>query len=611
MWVPSKSIQQSSLQRLNSADPKIREGSSPGPNSSSAGGGSDIRERELQHLEKMKRRQQQEIHQILESEMRTAEIRARNEEKMRAQKEKEAVRQQLLAEKAQRQEELRKAKEEEKQKKLEEEAAREAQRKAELEEKERLRLEETARREAEHRRELLLKEAEQKAKQEAFRKEAEKAQREQEAAAEQRKREREEKDRRREEAAERRKEESRRLAELKRREVEKKLEETKRSVEVTLESQRAVYSDCEMIDRGSLRRKSRQQRCGTRWRRNGRRGNRLALEREKAKEAELARIQDENRALEEQKKAAYLEKLQRTEETLREKEEEERRRLKERQQAELAKDSHRKSLMSKLEDEEGRRRETILQGIAEQGRKVAEKQRSARESLVVKAELGSLRLEDRKEAWFHVAQMQNYASERIMERLEDRYERIRQFEQEKLAVVRMREQVKKQISREKERILSQFERSKRSRFSGLSPAASVATTSVPPLKRLSADTMLPLGSARETRSQKTPGALSSAALFGRNKRMSQPQALTQRTPRTLVGRSPPPSVPTTTRGRRHIFLTSSRGQSGTDAVVKRAESLAKRLNDRLRLVIEAEEQREGERDRAVAAAVRSRSVNFH
>ena len=197
-------------------------------------------DKERKQLEKIKLRQQQELQQMVDYELKTEEIRLRNEEKLKSQREKEEQQKKELMAKTKKQEELRQQKEAMRQKKLEEEIERERERQRIGMEKQKQREEEEKEKAKKKHEEARKRDEEQKAKQEEFKKQTEKIAQEQMEVVEQRKKEIEEKDKKRKEQLEKKQEMMKQEGEKKRLKSTKKIEATKQKMETLLEEQREV-----------------------------------------------------------------------------------------------------------------------------------------------------------------------------------------------------------------------------------------------------------------------------------------------------------------------------------------------------------------------------------
>ena len=83
------------------------------------------------------------------------------------------------------------------------------------------------------------------------------------------------------------------------------------------------------------------------------------------------------------------------------------------------------------------------------------------EEQLIRNELHLLKREDRKEELSHIMEMQEYTKEKILDRLEDKNERVKRLEQERIATIEMKEKIKRQMQKEKEKVLAEFERNKK------------------------------------------------------------------------------------------------------------------------------------------------------
>ena len=125
-----KSVQQRSVERESSMKAGKSKGNGPVITDSA------MLDKERKQLEKIKLKQQQELQQMMEYELKMQQIRQTNEEKLQMQKEREEKRQKELMKKQREQEEEKRQQELEKKKRLEEEAERQKQKQREIFEKE-------------------------------------------------------------------------------------------------------------------------------------------------------------------------------------------------------------------------------------------------------------------------------------------------------------------------------------------------------------------------------------------------------------------------------------------------------------------------------------------
>ncbi len=266
MWAPTKSVQQAS----GMLPPGKSTGSAGNSSMGKAASGvvvtdSAMLDRERKQLEKIKLKQQQEIQQMMEYELKMQAIREQNEEKLRKQQEREAQRLAELAQRQKEQEETRRQKELEKKLKADEEAERQKQKQKELYEREMQKAEEEKLKEKKRQQEIRLREEEQKKKQEEFKQKTEEILKEQQRLVEQKKQEMEQRDLERKMTLEQKQRERALAAEQKRRETEGKLVQTKQKMESLLEEQRMVpsffagqqkktHNRCTMRKREQLRR---------------------------------------------------------------------------------------------------------------------------------------------------------------------------------------------------------------------------------------------------------------------------------------------------------------------------------------------------------------------
>eukprot|EP00826_Nyctotherus_ovalis_P020909 TRINITY_DN1664_c0_g1_i3.p1 TRINITY_DN1664_c0_g1~~TRINITY_DN1664_c0_g1_i3.p1 ORF type:complete len:314 (-),score=101.17 TRINITY_DN1664_c0_g1_i3:135-1004(-) len=83
-----------------------------------------------------------------------------------------------------------------------------------------------------------------------------------------------------------------------------------------------------------------------------------------------------------------------------------------------------------------------------------------REEKILKNEEKNLQFKDRIENMRHIEEADVYKREKVMNKILDKEERLRQLNEERMRSIKRKEAIKKQMEKEKEQILQEFEKSK-------------------------------------------------------------------------------------------------------------------------------------------------------
>jgi hypothetical protein len=408
-------------------------------------------EREKRELERIQRRQQQEIQQIIEHEVNAEAIRERNEEKAAKAQEKEARRMAELKEKHQIQE-LKKRQEEDRKRQLaEEETNLQKQRAHEEFEKQIKKKEEETLKDKLRRKEAKERERLAAQKREEFAKNTEELANQQKQLIEERKRDMEAKETQRraklEEQQSVRKEQTIRQAAMK----AAKLETARENLGALLEEQRISFED----------RQKRIEEKRLQFEEERKKANEEARVRAERKAEEIRQVIRANQAKEEERKIRYMQHKEKLTE----------------RQAYLAKckeeELKQKAVKSKQkQDKLTHVRETNVAIVTERIGGILDKQRVKDEAvqrlkskrqkeLVLRKTVVEEKRQDRFDAVKRMARQQDYQREKVMDRIQDTYERVQQIHQEKQAIIEQRKKLRLDVETQKKQLIQKFERIKR------------------------------------------------------------------------------------------------------------------------------------------------------
>lgn len=408
-------------------------------------------DREKKELERIQRRQQQEIQQIVEHEVNIETIRERNDEKTAKAKMKEAKHQTALRDKRTQQEIKKRQDEERKRRQVKEDTLLQRKLAKEQYERQQKKKEEDELRDKLRRKEAKERDRQAAKKREEFQKNTEDLLTQQQLKTEERLRELDEKEAKRKRKLEQQHQLKKALAARTQAQKTVKLEAAKRNLNSMLEEQR----------RGAeLRQKKLEEK-------------RLHIEEERKKAVEDARRRAEKKAHEIQR-VIQANQTEEEERLLRLNEAKER--LEERQaQLAEAKEKEMKDKAAKAIRKQQKIdaiREANVSIVNQRIEKVIDKQRekeeavkklknSQRKMLVIKKTAEELKRQDRFEEVKRMARQQDYQREVVMDRIQEQYSRVQLISKEKQSILEQRKQLRKDVEIKKKQLMEKFERLKK------------------------------------------------------------------------------------------------------------------------------------------------------
>lgn len=421
-------------------------------------------EREKRELERIQRRQQQEIQQIIDHEVKIETIRERNEEKTIKQQEKEERRQASLREKHQQQEMRKRQEEERKRIQAEEEALLQKQRAHEEFDRQQKKKEEDALKEKIRRKEAKERERLAAMKREDFQKNTEELLAQQKLRAEERKQELDQKEAKRlaklEEQQTLRKEQSQQQRAMK----AVKLQTAKENLASLLEEQRISFA----------RRQQKNEEKRLQFEEDRKRAVEETKIRSDRKAEEIRRVIQSNQAREEERLLRYNQsriKLEERQAQLAE--------LKEKELKDKAARAQQKQLKLEMVLEANvanvhQRIEKVLTKQQEKDQAVMKLKSAQKKALIMKKTAEEIKRQDRFDAVKRLGRQQEYQREKVMGRIQEQYDRIQHINTEKQAILEQRKKLRGEVEAEKKQIIEKFERLKKQK-GGISNSEELST----------------------------------------------------------------------------------------------------------------------------------------
>ncbi|KAL4471753.1 hypothetical protein ABPG74_008646 [Tetrahymena malaccensis] len=413
-------------------------------------GNSSLIEREKKQLEKIRFRQQKEIEQMMDYEIKMQEIRQQNEEKMRIDQEREQQRQRELQEKRKKQEELRKQMELERQIRNETEQQRLRQKEIEMEQRDLERQQQEEQKKKEHQLLLLKKEEERKVKQEEFKKSVEQKFEAQQTLILSKKQQMEQKNEIRKKVLEEKNRVRAEQAEQKRLSQERKLKAAKDKSEQELQKIKDEFMKKEMLNEQKRQQfeEERQKRIEE---------NKYQAQKH---QEQIAEVLDKMRKLEEEKKMSYLHKIQEAEE----------------RKAELDKIAEEENQKKKIEEQEKQQKriqvkelnnqllfektQNYMNKLNQKEENVTKIQQKRGEELMDKINNDNLKRFDRRDTVDRIQRQQNYQKMVLMEKINDKMLRATSIQEERNQLLLQRQFMRLEIEKQKKLIAIKMEKVK-------------------------------------------------------------------------------------------------------------------------------------------------------
>jgi len=420
----------------------------------SGGGESTLIEREKRQLDKIRKRQEKEIKQIMDHETRLAEIRKVQEEKLEAQKEKERQREMELLQKRKEAEELKKEKGYEKQMQEQEEVERQKRLAQDAYQREQEKMVQEKERERLRQIELREKEEFQKQKQAEFVRKTEEKLMDQQMRVEQRKQEMDVKDQMRQEMMRRQQEEKQKDSEAKRRALEEKFAYTKERNDELLKQKKIEYDE--------KLQKNEEKRRMFEYEREEK--NQEAKMRAEMHAVLIKKVIDENANQGEAKRSESLMKRAVADERKIQLDRQAERQRQIRVLEEREKEEKRKGVKENMEIILKDKTDNYVHKFKESEIKVAIVQKMKHDEHKTKSHIGTLKKLDKEENVHRIAKMQEYQREKIMEKILSDNEKAERIKKERDGLLETRQNMRKDIDRNKRELLENFEKMKRSKM---------------------------------------------------------------------------------------------------------------------------------------------------
>eukprot|EP00743_Colponemidia_sp_Colp-15_P004376 GILK01004719.1.p1 GENE.GILK01004719.1~~GILK01004719.1.p1 ORF type:complete len:797 (-),score=226.44 GILK01004719.1:158-2548(-) len=408
-------------------------------------------ERERRHLEKLQLRQKQEIQQMLEYEIRMAQIREVNEQKVEGQRQREEERRKEIEAKRREEDQRKHEKEQERLRRQQEEEERRRTLQSKSFEEDQRRKQIEMEREKERRREARQREIERAQKQEEARRATDSILQTQAMAAKEKERQLQEKEKIRTEQMEEAR--RRRLAEAA--QIRQKTEER---VQAALEAQKE-------LEREAQRRFEEKQRQSEEKKRqfDAARAQEREEARRKAEEKaqELARIQKLAEDIEAKKRFDTLEKERLAEERKSQKQKELDRQARMKQMADEEKERQRLAVKEKNDAMERMRVEQFEEKKRQQESMMQAAERVKEKELQARREAALLLKKERQEAVDRLQRVKEFERDKVLDRLQQADERAKAVAKQRYDMVQERQKIRQDADRRKQQVLDVFAKMKK------------------------------------------------------------------------------------------------------------------------------------------------------
>ena len=402
---------------------------------------------ELKALERMKKKQEMELLNMVQYELKTKLMMKENEEKIRKQREKELKYKQEIEEQHRLENERKKQKEAERLEQLRKEEEERTRKEAEKYMEEQKRMKQEQERERQRLREARMKQEKEKQKQEEFRKSIEKMLLDNMQKAEMRQLQLQEKDNiRKQKMEEKRLEEMRRNQE-KMLAKQQLIEKNMRNLEDKLNNQRENYMRKEMINEEKKQQFEYMRSLAFKEKK----------EKSEARSNEMKKVLAKNTELEQMKIEQYNERQKKIQQHKLEIEEQQRLEQFKKEERNRNRDIHIKETLKNNEKLENQKKYYILDKISKRDDMVNQMRMMKERDNMEKSEMRTIKRIEKEEGLKRLANLQEYERSKILERLSDKDMRIEEFKTQKSIIAEKKRQTQEEINRKKAEYAEKFE----------------------------------------------------------------------------------------------------------------------------------------------------------